>query len=410
MAKTAPRLAILGAGPIGLEAGLYARALRLPFTIYERGRVADYVWRWGHVRLFSPFVKNVTPLGRAAALKQKPNQELPGDDACLTGREHINAYWGPIAEALQGSLQTDTQVLQVGRRGLHKEDNPGDAARAKQPFRLMVRDKQNRERVEEADVVLDCTGIYGQHRWLGAGGIPAIGEVAAEPHIAYTLDDVLGDRKNHYANKNILVVGAGLSAATTVANLAQLAGEHQSTWVTWIARGASTWPIRRILNDPLKERDRLAVRANNLATRTDANVEFHAQSVVEVIETQGQDKGFRVTIRSAGKQRTLDVERIVGNVGYSPDRMLYRELRIQECYGTFAPAPLAKQLLSPQGGDAAAGPNDLRNPEPNYYILGAKSYGRQAGFLLTVGISQIRQVFTLITGDAGLDLCKTVKV
>src|SRR5207253_7937892 len=101
-------------------------------------------------------------------------------DVCLTGRELVGAYWGPIAESLQGHLQTDTLVLQVGRRGLHKSDDPGGAGRAKQPFRLLLRDKQNRERIEEADVVLDCTGIYGQHRWLGAGGIPAVGELTAE--------------------------------------------------------------------------------------------------------------------------------------------------------------------------------------------------------------------------------------
>src|SRR5438105_3496564 len=161
MAKPELRLAIIGGGPIGLEAGLYARALQMPFTIYERGRVADHVWRWGHVRLFTPFGMNATPLGRAAAQKQKPGQALPGDDACLTGREYVQAYLAPIAESLQGNLQADTLVMQVGRRGLHKEDDLDGPSRAKQPFRILLRDKQNRERVETADVVLDCTGTYG---------------------------------------------------------------------------------------------------------------------------------------------------------------------------------------------------------------------------------------------------------
>jgi thioredoxin reductase len=401
MPKPERRLAILGAGPIGLEAALYAGALQIPFTIYERGRPADHVWRWGHVRLFTPFGMNVTPLGRAAAQKQKPSQTLPANDVFLTGREFISAYLGTIAESLQGNMQADTLVLQVGRRGLHKQDDPSGAGRGKQPFRLLLRDKQNRERSEEADVVLDCTGIYGQHRWLGAGGIQAAGELTAEPHICYTLDDILGDRKNHYANKNVLVVGGGLSAATTVSNLAQIATDNQSTWVTWIARGANSWPIKRVANDPLKERDRLAVRANNLATRTDANVEFHAQTVVEAIESQGPDKGFRVATRSAGKQRTIEVERIIGNVGYSPDRMLYRELQIEECYATFAPAGTAGHL---RGDKQSAGPDFLRNPEPNYFILGAKSYGRNADFLLPTGFEQVRDVFRLIAGNLTLDL------
>ena len=56
------------------------------------------------------------------------------------------------------------------------------------------------------------------------------------------------------------------------------------------------------------------------------------------------------------------------------------------------------------GGKQAIGPESLRNPEPNYYILGAKSYGRNADFLLPTGFEQIRDVFTLITGNPALDL------
>jgi len=391
MPKPERRLAILGAGPVGLEAALYARSLQIPFTVYERGRLADHFWRWGHVKLFTAFGMNVTPLGLASVKKQKPNQDLPGMDSCITGREHIAVYLAPIAESLQGTIQTDTLVLQIGRRGLLKEDDPGEGIRAKQPFRLLLRDKQNKERFEEADIVLDCTGTYAQHRWLGAGGIPAMGELAAEPHITYTLDDILGDRKNHYANKNILVVGSGYSAATTIINLAQVAADNQSTWVTWIARGSNSWPIKRVANDPLKERDRLAVRANNLATRTDANVEFHSQTVVEAIEPLGQDKGFRVTTRLSSNPRTFEVDRIIGNVGYSPDRLLYRELHVLESYTNFAPTT---------GSIAVA------TPEPNYFILGAKSHGRSSNFLLKTGFEQVREVFARITGNVGLDLNK----
>ena len=54
----------------------------------------------------------------------------------------------------------------------------------------------------------------------------------------------------------------------------------------------------------------------------------------------------------------------------------------------------------------AQGPATLRNPEPNFYILGAKSYGRNSNFLLRTGFEQVREVFTLITGKADLDLYK----
>src|SRR5262249_5505851 len=143
MSRTeSPRIAILGAGPIGLEAALYARTLNLPVAIYERGRIGEHWYRWGHVRLFSPFGMNTTPLGRTTIRAARPNHEFPADDAYITGKEHLAAYLSPLAqtEILKGCIYPETLVLSVGRRGMLKEDDPGDAARAKQPFRLLLRD------------------------------------------------------------------------------------------------------------------------------------------------------------------------------------------------------------------------------------------------------------------------------
>jgi thioredoxin reductase len=403
----APRLAILGAGPIGLEAALYAATLQLPFTVYEQGQVGEHVRRWGHVKLFSPFGMNTTPLG-LAALRKQPGLELPADGDCLTGREHLAAYLEVLAllPALADRIQSGVRVLAVGRQSLHKDDLPGDARRGQQPFRLLLRPAKGSERVEEADVVLGCTGTYGQHRHLGAGGIPAIGELAAEPHIAYGLEDVLGERRSFYADKTTLVVGAGYSAATTVCRLADLTEAHPGTWVLWLARRPSSQPIRRLINDPLRERDQIAARANHLATRSDNNVEFYPASLVDAVERQGD--GFRVQARCNGKAITRDVDRVIANVGYTPDATLYRELQIHECYATLGPIALAAALLKHAGGDClsipAQGAAVLRSPEPGFYILGARSYGRNSAFLLRAGFEQVRDVFTLIMGKADLDL------
>lgn len=406
------RLAVLGAGPIGLEAALYARKLGLATTVFERGRVGEYLHRWGHVRLFSPFGMNSTSLGRAAIRAEAAKHEFPSETECLTGREHLRAYLEPLAKTghLSDCLRLDTQIIQVGRRGLLKEDLPSDAHRGQEPFRLLIRQGKNRETVEEFDVVLDCTGTYGQHRWLGDGGIPAIGELAAESQIAYGLDDVLGDQRSHYAGKNILVVGSGYSAATSVCNLATLADQDPATWVVWVARSTSTLPIKRIAGDPLRERDRLAMRANTLATRAEGNVEFHGQTVIEAVESAGPDKGFKVTARCDERERIWEVDRVVANVGYTPDQPLYRELQVQESYATFGPMNLAASLLKHSASDCLQIPGQgagvLRNPEPNFFILGSKSYGRNSHFLLRAGFEQVRDVFTLIMGKPNLDLYK----
>jgi NADPH-dependent 2,4-dienoyl-CoA reductase/sulfur reductase-like enzyme len=56
-----PHIAILGAGPIGLEAALAAAERALPFTLYEADpEVGGHVRRWGHVRTFTPWEMNVS--------------------------------------------------------------------------------------------------------------------------------------------------------------------------------------------------------------------------------------------------------------------------------------------------------------------------------------------------------------
>ncbi len=162
------------------------------------------------------------------------------------------------------------------------------------------------------------------------------------------------------------------------------------------------------MNDPLRERDRLAVRANSLATRGDANVEFHGQSFICSIEPLGPDKGFRVTALVGKSPRTFEVERLIANVGYAPDGGIYRELQIHECYASQGPMKLAAALAGDSGGDCLQqvchGPESLRNPEPNFYIIGSKSYGRSSNFLLRIGFEQVREVFALISGKPTLNL------
>ena len=104
-----------------------------------------------------------------------------------------------------------------------------------------------------------------------------------------------------------------------------------------------------------------------------------------------------------------------GNVGYLPDNSIYRELQVHECYATSGPIELAASLLSGSSNSdclaqTSAGPEVLKNPEPDFYIVGAKSYGRNSTFLIRMGLEQIRDVFTLITGNPELDLYSTCEL
>ena len=406
--KEKPRIAIIGSGPIGLEAALYARQLDYPTTVYESGKVCDYIRRWGHVRLFSPFGMNITPLGKSLLLAENARHDFPDEEDCITGREHYSCYLEPLvnSEHLSDIIQTDTRVVQIGRAGLLKGDAIGSPKRAESPFRLFLIDANKKEQMVEADVVLDCSGTYGQARYIGDGGIPALGEMALRKSISYRLEDLLGEKKEKYAGKTVIVIGGGYSAATTVTNLAGLADKHPDTWVIWLARKENSQPIHRFPKDPLKERDSLAVKANRLATRNDANVEFHPDTVIERIESV--DSGLTVTAHSSGETRSWSADAMIANVGYYPNTDMYRELQVHECYASQGPMKLAAGLLQQESADClaqtGAGRDTLINPEPNFYILGTKSYGRNSHFLLRIGFEQVRDVFQLITGNQRLDL------
>ncbi len=412
--STTARLAVLGAGPIGLEAALYARSLGQPVTVYERGLAAEAMRHWGHVQLFTPFGLNHTSLGRRAILEANPGHSFPADGDCITGWQHREAYIEPLAACsqLKGCIRLGTEVLAVGKNGLLKEELARDPKRTAQPFRLLVRDEKQRESIEEADVVLDCTGTYGRHRWLGEGGIPAAGERPARNLIAYGVDDILGARKQTYAGKAILVVGGGYSAATSIANLAKLVEQSPEVWITWLIRGAVTQPLKRVANDPFKVRDRLAADVNHLASRTEANVELQSQAVIESIELMGEHSA-KVNARVAGKERSWEVDRIIANVGYSPDNDLYRELQLQESCTTLGPQALADALARQKSADfgvlPATGPQSLLTSEANFFILGTKSFGRNSQFFLRHGFGQIRDLFALLTGKNDLDLYKAAK-
>ena len=94
MTSRAKRIAVIGAGPIGLEAALFAMQAGFDVQVYERGRVAENVGQWGHVKLFSPFGMNASQWGRAALNDAASAEPLPSDDALLTGREFAQRSLG----------------------------------------------------------------------------------------------------------------------------------------------------------------------------------------------------------------------------------------------------------------------------------------------------------------------------
>lgn len=397
---------MLGAGPIGVEAALYGRALGHEVLLLEQGELAHAVRRWGHVRLFSPWALNTSPLGRARLCAG-----LPADvTTAPTGHELVDRYLAPLCRdpLLLGCLREHCRVVEVGRRGLRKGDGAGDRARA--PFRLLIEGRAG-ESVVEADVVLDCTGTYGSPNAIGDGGIPAPGERWLVGRLWRHLPDVLGADRGRFVGRKLLVVGGGTSAAVAALGLSRLCQETSQTQLTWAMRRDVEVPYPVVdpggESDPLPERARLHREANQWTRahrqgRGLPNTRFLPGAAVEEILAEGHR--LRVTLRvgpDGGREGPELFDEVLGLTGYGPDNSLYRELQVHECYATQAPMGVATALRGVTG-DCLSQPTMtiamLANPEPNFFLLGAKSYGRSAGFLLATGHAQIRAVFMSLGG------------
>src|SRR5262245_54671651 len=114
MSDAKPRIAILGAGPTGLEAALAAAEGGYPFPIYEASPgVAGNVRAWGHVRLFTPWEMNVSP--RMRRHLEAAGREVPGGFGCPTGDELAEHLLAPLAALpeIAPNLRLGMRVLSV---------------------------------------------------------------------------------------------------------------------------------------------------------------------------------------------------------------------------------------------------------------------------------------------------------
>ncbi len=113
-----PRLVILGAGPIGLEATLYARYLGYSAEVFGRGELpALSVHDAGERILDGPFREHASTLGVAALAAQNSKWQCPAGATILSAAEYYRSYLAPLAESdlIADSLRLGMEVQSVNR-------------------------------------------------------------------------------------------------------------------------------------------------------------------------------------------------------------------------------------------------------------------------------------------------------
>lgn len=391
-------VAVIGAGPVGLAAAarLIERGIE-PLVLEAGAQVGAHLLDYGHVRLFSPWRYDVDP---AMAAQLAPTGWIaPPDDDVPLAREVVERVLQPYAAlpAVAQALHLDTRVTAVSREGFDKVKSAGREAA---PFLIRaLRDGQPLE--FRARAVIDASGTWSQPNPLGASGLPALGERELGDAVFYGIPDVLGRDRARYAGRRTLVVGAGHSAANALLALAELAEAEPATRFVWAVRSPN---LARVFGggaaDALPARGALGSALQGL--RDSGRMEFvsglriaalRRESDGLVVEGTGQD----------GRPLVLEgIDQVVCATGQRPDLALVGELRLKLdpwLESTKALGPLIDPNLHSCGTVRPHGHRELAHPEPGFYTLGVKSYGRAPTFLMATGFEQARSVAAAIAGD-----------
>ncbi|MHC8357672.1 FAD-dependent oxidoreductase [Pseudomonas sp. LB3P81] len=386
-------VAIIGAGPVGLAAAVHLLARGITPLILEAGpKAGSSIEEWAHVKMFSPWQFNVDK--EAAKLLLAEGWTPPQENEYPTGRELLDRFVRPLAdiEQVKRHLQLHSRVLAVTRVG---QDVMKTQGRSTAPFLLRVAGPAGEQDVL-ASAVIDSSGTYLTPNWMGAHGIPALGENEHAAHIAYGIPEVLGRARKRYANKRVLVVGGGHSAFNALQDLVRLNQEAPQTKVLWAIRGHS---LERILgggaNDQLEERGKLGLKIRQLLN--DGVIELFKNVAIDQVVGDGQG-----LVVKAAEQLLPPVDEIIVSTGFRPDLSLLAELRVSLDPATQSPVLLAPMIDPNEHSCGTVRPHgavELAHPEEGLFVVGMKSYGRAPTFLLMTGYEQVRSVVAALAGD-----------
>lgn len=391
-------VAVLGAGPVGLAAVAQLIERGLPVVVLEAGcSVGAHLLDYGHVQLFSPWRFNVDPA--MARLLAPTGWQAPPPAELPRAAEVVARVLQPFAAlpAVAAALHLGARVTACSRDGLDKAKSAGREQAA-----FLVRYTQDGQaRTLRARAVIDATGTWQQPNPLGADGQPAEGEAQAADRIAYGIPDVAWAQRSRYAGRHTLVVGAGHSAANALLALAALAAEVPGTRLAWAVRSPSP---QRVFGggsaDALPARGALGASLRRL--RDSGTLAFHAGLRIQRIERVGG--ALRVSGHDARRQPVVidGVDEIICATGQRPDLGLTRELRLRldpALESTEALGPLIDPNVHSCGTVRPHGHRELGHPEPGFYTVGVKSYGRAPTFLMATGFEQVRSVVAALAGD-----------
>lgn len=402
-------LAIIGAGPIGIEAAIYARFLGYFVSIFDTRRVAHRMLDWNDRTLSCPVSACTSPLGHAAIKSQNPDYVLPNPDTVWSGKEYADQYLLPLAKTdlLFDDIHFLSPVSSVSRLRTYRHDEIDTQTRCEDQFRLVVEGRHRGTWVSRADLVLDCRGVWETTSGMGPGGGLAIDEIM---HRESFLKHSPLDRKfetKQILGKHIGVVGASDRACLFVQEFLEWLDPSSSSRLTWIL------PCESAAHHPYVARTLERIEA---AGKTE--VQTYPVLGVEKVSKSEQD---RWVLQLLLEDETT-VEFHCDGIASFPYMRSTSDWPELDCR-TYPIQDRGEKALSqathsqPVESHAASEPTDWSfvTCEPGYYRLqtdglrwDASSESWNAGVGIGWGLEQIRRVFSLIVGRETLDLYRVM--
>ncbi|MBL8890493.1 MAG: hypothetical protein JNL67_10995 [Planctomycetaceae bacterium] len=449
-------IAVIGGGPIGLEATLYGRFLGYEVTLFEQGEVAENVRQWQHTPMWTPFQLLHSRLGRLAIETQNPAQRFPEPLQEISAREWLESYVLPLAgtDLITKSLRTRHRVLSVGRCHYAKQQVIANETRWQDGFVVVWQDAEGNEHSDTFDFVIDASGTFHQQQSWGVGGSMALGESrlrsarVQDPELGAALHVTAPDfakDPGHWENSGVLVIGDSPAAAQAVTQWLQLEGRGSLVWAVPQTLGPDgLYPT--MSPDPLPARAKLFAAANEavmkshrpsrmdttsdgktLVTPARGQVTTLVNTNLTAIHWDSEQKRFRVRLlqwfevdwdaapddyeEPDDLEINLEFEQVIVAVGHSVEESWSRELIVPRCAQSEALLSFVGPLSEFQGDRLDfkfADPRWMLTPEGRFFVLGAKSFGRLPNYFYRLGLQQVREAYRWIVGRATLDLEQTL--
>ena len=373
-------IAIIGAGPVGIEAAIYARFLGYFVSIFEQRRVAHRMLDWHDRPLAVTVEECTTSMGHAAISSQNPDYIRRGPKDVFTGRTYAEEYLLPLAKTdlLFDDIHFLSPVVDVSRYRTYVTDAIDLQERCNDEFRILVDGRHRGAWISRADVVIDCRGVNQKQTGIGPGGGLAIGENSLRD--TFLLHTPL-DRKfepKQVVGRHVCLIGHSIRAGQFAMEYlmqfgADAIGADTSSRLTWVIR-------------PDRSHDSITIAQALTAIRARASCNLVLIESLGVEHIQRNEAGSYLLkfLRDDDSTVEMQCDAIVSLANG------------REC-------SLSSALCETQPTTFDDCPQFLTS-EPGFYKLRGGDLEAGAGVGLSDAFRSIRQLFAMLAGRQNLDL------